>query len=44
MFVTVTALKYALSVDQFYSNNTINLRHLTLLIMSCYTHKTAIAS
>jgi len=29
---------------QFYLNNTINIRHLTQRIMSCYTHKMAIAS
>ena len=28
----------------FYLNNTINLRHLTPPIISCYTHKTAIVS
>ena len=29
---------------QFYLNNTINFRHLTQRIMSCYTHKMAIVS
>jgi len=55
MFVTVIALKYALLVSQwsyghllkliqFYLNNTVNLRHITQRIMSCYTHKMAILS
>jgi len=53
MFVTVMTLKYALLVSQghflkltdlFYLNNTINLRHLTQRITSCYTHKMAIVS
>ena len=49
----VVSLKYALLVSQlsyghflkliqFYLNNTINLRHLTQCIISCYTHKMAI--
>jgi len=47
MFLTVIALKYALLVSRWsYGhflkltdfNNTINLRHLTQNIMSCYAH------
>ena len=55
MFVTVIVLRYALLVSQwshghfleliqFYLNNSINLRHLTQRIISCYTHKMAIVS
>ena len=56
MFVTVIALKYALLASQssyghflkqliqFYLNNSINLRHSTERIKSCYTHKMAIVS
>ena len=29
---------------QFYLNNTMNLRHLTQRIISCYTHKMALVS
>jgi len=53
-YVTVIVLKYALLVSHiniflnwlihFYLNNTINLRHLTQRIISCYTHKMAIVS
>jgi len=56
MYVTVIALKYALLASQssyghflkqliqFYLNNSINLRHSTERIKSCYTHKMAIVS
>jgi len=56
MFVTVIALKYALSVsersyghflkltDSVLLNDAINLSHLTKRIMPCYTHKMAIVS
>jgi len=55
MIVTVIALKYVslvsqwsyghfLKLIQFHLNSTINVRHLTQRIISCYTHKTAIVS